>query len=645
MIQRALRYYEFGPFRLNITERLLQRGNELVPLTPKVFDTLLVLVENSGHVVEKTELMEQLWPDSFVEESSLTQNVSLLRRALSEVGCEQTYVETIPKRGYRFVAPVSEREEVTEGNGISPTQSFKVADDSQFPSHHDSDTDSEAMPPRDARNQRKVNSYLAVLSGCVVLGVALTFVYWVRHRNLPESFAPRSVAVLPFKTIGTNTADDLLGLGMADALIIKLSRLDELTVLPTSSVFRFTNREKDPVAIGRDLGVEGVLDGTVQRDGDWVRVTAQLIRIQDGKTLWSGKFDERYSSIFTLQDSISEQLSASLRPEMVRSEKDQKRARSPNNTEAYQEYLTGLYFWNRRTRENLPKAIQHLEQAVARDPNFAQAQAILADCYYLAGENEYGASSPAESLERARVAVAKALELDDSLAEAHTVSAGIKLNERKFDDAGQEFRRALELNPNYAVGHVRYAYFLFFNFKLDEALIHMRRAQQLDPVSPITNGALAGMLFNAHDFDGCIEYSKRALELEPGGFGARLNLGEAYAQKRMFTEAHEAFDGARETNPRYVYWEKAYAYGLAGRRDEALRSIAEAEKHDPPGVRMHFNYAQIYAAMGEREKAFVELNAMNTGRFLLASVKYDPAFDPLRSDPRFKEFLRLHGIQ
>ena len=626
MIQRALHYYEFGPFRLNVTERLLQRGNELVPLTPKVFDTLLVLVENTGHIVEKSELMQQLWPDSFVEESSLTQNISLLRRALSDMEGKDSYIETIPKRGYRFVGDVQERDELTSGN-VNGEVSLDVAETADHISY-----------------DRKTNHYVVAFSACLLIGALVTFIYWVRHRSKAENFTPRSIAVLPFKTIGADNQDDLLGLGMADAMIIKLSRLDQLTVLPTSSVFRFQDRDKDAVQILRELGVEGILDGTVQRDGDWIRVSAQLIRLRDGKTVWSGKFDERYSSIFNLQDSVSEQVAVSLRPQIAQNETQRTAQHLTDDTEAYQAYLTGLYFWNRRTKANLPKAIEYLEHAVSRDPNFAEARAMLADCYYLTAEDEYGGGSIEEAIERASAAVSKALELDDNLAQAHTVKAGLKMYERKMDEAGREFRRALELNPNYAVGHLRYAYYLFFDLKLEDALVHMRRAQQLDPVSPITNGALAGMLFNAHDFDGCIEYSKRALDLEPTAFGARLNLGEAYAQKRMFTEAHQEFDKVRDVNPRYVYWEKAYAYGLAGRREDALRSIAEAEKHTDTPIRIHFNYAQVFAAMEEKDKAFAEMEKMQPGRMNLASVKFDPAFDPLRADARFKEYLKKHGI-
>jgi len=633
MIQRSLHFYEFGPFRLNATERLLQRGTEIVALTPKVLDTLLVLIENSGHIVEKNRLMEQLWPDSFVEESSLTQNISLLRKALSEGDVESNYIETIPKRGYRFVAQVNERHELTNASPLLDLEQV-------FESERQFEPIRQTLPGETSKH------YVPILVVVAVLLSTLTFIYWSRHRTTRETIGVRSIAVLPFKTIGTEGQTDLLGLGMADALIIKLSKLDQLTVLPTSSVFRYTSRDKDAVAIGSDLGVEGVLDGTVQRDGDLVRVTAQLIRLKDRKTVWSGKFDERYSSIFLLQDSISEQLSASLSPQVDQGQQQTtSKAHPTDDMEAYQSYLTGLYFWNRRTHENLPKAIHYLEQAVARDPNFAAARAMLADCYYLSAEGEYQVATPEEALERATEAVSKALQIDDSLAEAHTVQAGINLVRKQFDEAGCEFRRALELNPNYAVAHLRYGYYLFYTLKLDEALLHMRRAQQLDPASPITNGALAGMLYNAHDFDGCIAYAKRAVELEPNVFGAHLNLGEAYAQKRMFKEAQAAFDKAGDMNPAYVLWERAYAFALAGQRAEALRKVAEAEKHNKSGWRMHINYAQLYAALGDKDKAFAEMELMQMGRFMSAPVKYDPAFDLLRDDARFTDFLKRHNIQ
>ena len=636
MNRRSLHFYEFGPFRLNITERLLERNSELVPLTPKVFDTLAVLVENNGHVVEKSELMHQLWPDSFVEESSLTQNISLLRRALAESGDESPYIETIPKRGYRFVAPVSETEETADAL-INPNPDLSTHSEPAVPASLIVSGKPESLQRRFLKS-----SYVPFISVCLALAAVLTVVFLVRAKRRNENFQPKSIAVLPFKTIGTNGESDLLGLGMADALIIKLSKLDQMTVLPTSAVFGFNAREKDPVAIGKELGVEGILDGTVQKDGDWVRVTAQLIRLSDGKTVWSGKFDEKYGSIFRLQDSISDQLSSSLRLQVSSTSKPVK-THPTNNPAAYQDYITGLYFWNRRTRDNLPKAIQYLEQAVQKDPNFAEAHAILADSYYLTTTDEFRGTDAEEVLARAESSVSRALELDDTVAEAHIVRACLNLMTRRFEEAGAEFQKGLELKPNYAIGHVRYAYFLFYSLRLDQAVIHMRRAQELDPVSSITNGALAGMLYTARRYDESLEYSKRSLELEPNGVAARLNLGEAYIQKRLFNEAHETFDQVMPIDPRYASWEKSYTYALAGRRQDALRMLAEAEKHEEGPN--YFNHALIYAAMGDLDKAFEQMDKIRLNRPATAQILFDPQFDPLRADPRFNDFLKRRNIE
>jgi DNA-binding winged helix-turn-helix (wHTH) protein/TolB-like protein/Tfp pilus assembly protein PilF len=632
MNRRSLHYYDFGPFRINVTDRLLQRGADLVPLTPKVFDTLLVLVENCGHVLEKNELIQHLWPDSFVEESSLTQNISLLRRALAEGDADNVYIETIPKRGYRFVGEVNEVTELPEPSEVvvAPPPAVEPV------------SETAATLPAAVPASRRRSIYIAAASGAVAFGLLITLGVWLRSRSRSNQFTPRSIAVLPFKTIGT-PSDQLLGLGMADALIIKLSRLENLTVLPTSSVFRYQERDKGAVEIGRELGVEGVLDGTVQRDGETVRVTAQLIRLSDGKTVWTGKFDERYGSIFAVQDSISEQLTGSFSLQVSEADKKNLTTHTTENTEAYQAYLTGIYFWNRRTRENLPKAITYLEQAVDKDPNFAQARAMLADCYYLSiTEEYYNKEQPEGTFERAEASVTKALELDDSLAEAHTVNAGLKLSQRKFDEAGREFRRALELKPTYAVAHLRYAYYLLWELRLEDAVFHMRRAQALDPAAPVTNAALAFMLYKSRDFDGSIFYSKRALELESGSVGARINLGEAYAQKKMFAEAHAEFDKVAVSDPRYSAWDKAYTYAVAGRRDDAYRMLAEVEKME--GRRNHVNYSIVYGALGEFDKAFAELDQIELNRMMISAITFEPQFDHLRGDPRYAAYMQKHGL-
>lgn len=643
MSHRPLSFYEFGPFRINVNERLLQRGDELVPLSPKVFDTLLILVENHGHVVEKRELMQLLWPDSFVEESSLTQNVSLLRRALTEVASDRQYIETIPKRGYRFIGEVNHVDESTNGTS---NQTHSVVDHvSGIPSHRDVRfTTSTTRDHSDRRTTRRTNLYVAAVAVVVLIGALATLGYRLRQRATNTGgLAGKSIAVLPFKTIGPESEKELLGLGMADALIMRLSRLEELSVLPTGSVSRYADRNVDAIAVGKELGVEGVLDGTIQRQGEMVRVTAQLIRVSDGRTVWSMKYDERQSNIFTLQDSISQQLAGSLIPQ-ISAKRKQSLWVKPTNPDAYQSYLLGMHFWSRRTKENLVKAIQYLEDAVQKDPNFGQAHAILADCYFLGATDEYRTMSPDEAMSRGEASANRALQIDGTIGEAHTVKAGIFLMRRQYEEAGDEFRRALDLKPNYAVGHLRYAYYLMWSLRIEEAELHMRRAQQLDPVSPVTNAALGSVLLNARKLDESIKYSQRSLELEPTLMAPRMNLGDAYLEKGMFNEAIQEFDKVEADDDGYVISEKAYAYAVAGRRQEALRMLAALEKL--VGSRgAPYAYARIYGALGERDKAFQWLEKINLNQMMQANLKYDPQIDSLRDDARFNDFLKRHGLE
>ncbi|HEX6728883.1 MAG TPA: winged helix-turn-helix domain-containing protein [Pyrinomonadaceae bacterium] len=647
MNPRPLSFFEFGPFCINVTERLLQRGDELVPLSPKVFDTLLILVENHGHVVAKKELMQSLWPDTFVEESSLTQNISLLRRALTPLEGERQYIETIPKRGYRFIGEVRH---ITQPSGVEDHHVPSIVDDPENvaarPGASFTGADSSTIRPHESpRRFGRINFYVAALAVCVLIGALITLGYRLRNRAAAsESLAGKTIAVLPFKTIGADSEKELLGLGMADALIIRLSRLEEFSVLPTGSVLPYTNRDKDAISIGKELAVDGVLDGTIQREGDFVRVTAQLIRVSDAKTVWSIKYDERQNSIFALQDSISDQLAVSLIPEISPTRRKTLWIKPTDNAEAYQSYLLGMHFWNRRTKDNLAKAVQYLEDAVQKDPNFAQAHAILADCLYLSGLDEYRVLPMDEALKRAEASANRALELDETVAEAHTVKAGIHLIRRQNEDAGREFQRAIDLKPTYAIAHLRYGYYLMWSLRIDDGLSHMRRAQQLDPISPITNAALGSLLMTARQNDESIKYSQRALELEPKLVGARLNLGSAYVEKGMFDQGIREIERIDERNDEYVLAEKTYAYAAAGRRDQALRSLSELQKLiGPKGA--PYTYARIYGALGEKDKAFDWLEKVNVGQVMVAWFKYDSQIDSLRTDPRFRDFLKRHKLE
>src|SRR5262245_34170154 len=488
--------------------------------------------------------MGKLWPETFVEESSLTQNISLLRRALDEAPGARQYIETIPKRGYRFIADVRRLTVDTRETTTQQSISTQVMIAAQI---EEEVSDAPAPMAIAQRSSGWLTKYrmIAAAVALIVLIVGLSAAYVsYRNRTVANRVTPASIAILPFKTIGNTDKTEVLGLGMADALIIRLSHLNQTTVLPTSSVSRYTNREKDAVSIGQDLGVEAVLDGTVQRDGDQVRITAQLIRLSDKKPNWTAKLDQDYRNLFALQDTISEQLANSLIPKLSDHEADHTTKLTPANQEAYEAYLTGLYFWNQRTRESLTKSLEYFETATQKDPNYALAHALLGDVYFLSYADGYDLVPPNDALVKANAAINKALQIDDGLAEAHVTKAGLMRMDP--EGADREYRRALELNPNHGIGHMRYAQFLFNQRKLDDAVAHSKRAVELDPTSPVTHISYGFMLSMSRDNEGAAAQYIKALELQPDQVVARYNIANVYAQKHMFKEAMAEFDRIAE---------------------------------------------------------------------------------------------------
>src|SRR5215813_3120574 len=634
-------FYEFGPFRLNVRERPLEKDTELVLLTPKVFETLLVLVEHSGHVLAKDDLITRLWPDTFVEESSLTQNISLLRRALDEAPGSRQYIETIPKRGYRFVADVRrlsvDSEKTTTTQQSISTQLMIAAQIEEEVS--ESPAPAALVQRSTAWATKYRTAAVAIVTIVVVAGMAGYMLY--HTRTVDQSVAPASIAILPFKTIGNPGQTEVLGLGMADALIIRLSHLNQTTVLPTSSVSRYTNREKDAVSIGQDLGVEAVLDGTVQRDGDQVRITAQLIRLADKKPIWTAKFDQDYRDLFALQDTISEELASSLIPKLSAHESDHNSKLTPANQEAYEAYLTGLYFWNQRTRESLTKSLEYFETATQKDPNYALAHALLGDVYFLSYAGGSDLVPPNDALVKANAAINKALQIDEGLAEAHVTKAGLMRMDP--EGADREYRRALELNPNHGIGHMRYAQFLFNQRKLDDAVAHSKRAVELDPTSPVTHISYGFMLSMSRDNEGAAAQYVKALELQPDQVVARYNIANVYAQKHMFKEAMAEFDRIAEKDKILGTLGRAYVYANSRRSDAMRQELSKLEKENPARVGP-LNVVALYGMIGDKNTAFDLLDKIEPVPFVLARLKFDPDLDSLRGEPQFDDYLKRHHI-
>jgi len=634
-------FYEFGPFRVNVAERVLEKNDELVSLTPKVFETLLVLVEHSGHVLAKDDLISRLWPDTFVEESSLTQNISLLRRALDEAPGAPKYIETIPKRGYRFVADVRRLSIDTHETTTQESISTQLMIAAQIEEEVSDAPAPAAIAQRSASVLTRYRLIAATVVGLIlIVGIAAAYVTY-RKRATANRIAPASIAILPFKTIGNAEKTDVLGLGMADALIIRLSHLNQTTVLPTSSVSRYTNRDKGAVEIGKDLGVEAVLDGTVQREGDQVRITAQLIRLADGKSIWTANVKQDYRDLFALQDAISEQLAASLIPKLSAHETDHTDNRSPANQEAYEAYLTGLYFWNQRSKESLQKSAEYFELATKKDPNYAQAYALLGDVYFLSYADGYDLVPPNDALVKANAAINKALQLNENIAAAHVTKAGLMRMDP--EGADREYRRALELNPNQGIGHMRYAQFLFNQRKLEEAVAHARRAVELDPISPVAHISYGFMLSMSRDNEGAAAQYTKALELQPDQVVARYNIANVYAQKHMFKEAMAEFDRIGEKDRILSTLGRAYVYANSKKRDAMRQELSKLDK-ESPGRIGPLNVVALYGLAGDKETAFDLLDKIDPVPFVLARLKFDPDLDPLRGEPRFGDYLSRHHI-
>lgn len=515
----------------------------------------------------------------------------------------------------------------------------------------------EGIPVADApalvaiTNHRPNRTRVLLIAGIVLIALGISLVYFLMSRREVPAGAGTlagSIAVLPFKPLGAESADELLGLGMADATISKLSNLQQLPVLPTSAVFKYTGREHDPLAVGRELGVDAVLDGTVQHADERVRVTVQLISLREGRTLWSAKFDEQFTNIFAVQDSISEQVARALALQLTPDEKKHLTKRYTENTEAYQSYLMGLYFWNKRTKDGLTKAIDHFQQAIERDANYALAYAGLADSYHLIVYYGYQNSSQEEVYKKAQAAATKALELDETLAEAHTAMAMIQQNyERDAAASEKSLKRALALNPSYATAHQRYAWVLLGSGRLDEAISEMRRAQQLDPVSLTINAALGSMYNFARRYDEAVTQLQRTLMMDPNFSLARYNLGLAYAHKGMYEEAVKEFQKSKELDPDSTDALEAlgYVYAVTGRKNEARKVLAELQLMAKQREVSRYNIALIYAALGQKEQAFEWLEKAAADRSLeTIYLRFDPQLDVLKADPRFNEFLRRHDL-
>jgi DNA-binding winged helix-turn-helix (wHTH) protein/TolB-like protein/Tfp pilus assembly protein PilF len=661
MAEQFKPFYEFGRFRVNATERLLLRDQEIVPLTPKVFDILLMLVQNSGHIVSKDVLMKKVWPNSFVEEGNLTQNVSLLRKALGEGQNGHKYIETIARRGYRFIAPVQESGDEDINIALQPAASAEpaimplngnrtIVDSSKTESSKTESAKTESANPSfshsDESKAPRASNAIGWLSArkraaltalCALIIAAAAIVYFASApdssalETAPGAGIIESIAVLPFADETADMDTAYFNDKITESLINNLSQLPKLRVVPRSLVLGYKGREVDLRKIGSELSVRAVLTGRVHRRMDTLSIQVDLIDVANLSQLWGQHYDRKLSDILLLQEDISRDIFENLRLKLSVEEKKQ--------LEVYGLYLKGRNYWRKRTEEGLQQGIEYFRQAIEVDPNYAPAYAGLADCYNMLVV--YGISSPKEAFPKGRQAAIKALEIDSTLAEAHTSLAFIEFRwDRDRVEAEKEFQLAIKYKPGYAPAHQWYSSYLIALERFDEAIAEAKRAQELEPLSFISSSHLAWILYLAGRYDQAIEHCQKLLDVDPNFFPARRYLGLTYEQKGMRREAIAEFQKGLELSKSSLLTALlGHAYAVSGKAAQARQVLAELQSPDQ-GYVSQYTVAAIYAGLGDKDQAFRALEKAYEERDIwLVSLKVDPVFSPLRSDGRFRDLL------
>jgi DNA-binding winged helix-turn-helix (wHTH) protein/TolB-like protein len=644
------RFYEFEGFRIDEGRRLLLREGRVVPLTSKVFETLLLLVRNRRRVLPKEELMRLLWPATHVEEGNLAVNVSLLRKALGDSPNDHRFIVTIPGRGYRFIAEAREVEEPESLEQAVEIAMPRAAAREPGPPDPEKPSAAAAAPPDRPENARRGLPFRIRWVAVLLLAAAAPTAYFslahvTLHRAATgEASAPlRSLAVLPFKPLLAERNDEYLGLGMADSLITKLSGVRQLIVRPTSAVLKYSGSSKDSLTAGREQNVDAVLEGTIERSDESVRMTIRLLNVRDGSSLWSYQCDEsRCSNLFLLQDLLSERIAEALLIELTGDERRTLRKHYTENTAAYEDYVRGRVFWNERTSSGLRKAIDWFERAVREDPHYALAYAGLADCYSLGVW--YIPIPASEAVPRLTAAARKALELDDQLAEAHLAMANVYSFSWNWAEGSAEHRRAIQLNPGYATARHWFSLSLALEGRIDEALAQAQKARELDPLSPSISADLGWVYYLGRRYEEAIQQYKSTLERNPEFSLAHFDLALAYSARGMHPKAVEEMLKASDRGSDYLGG-LGYVCGLAGMRDRALRALHDlkalsAREYVPP-----YHLAWAYIGLGERDQAIASLERTYREHTQhVVDFRMSPMLDTLRSDPRFIDLVRRVGI-
>ena len=604
----------FGVFQIDLKARELHKAGVKVKLQEQPFRVLALLVDRAGQVVTREELQQKIWPtDAYVAfDQGLNNAIKKVRDALGDSADSPRFIETLARHGYRFVAPV----------GATP----------QRPS--------EPQVRFSSRTLRK-----PVLIGLAGAALLAALAYWAWHGStmragpLPEKVI---LAVLPFDNLSRDPDQEFFSDGLTEEMIAQLGKLnpERLTVISRGSVAKYKDSRLSANQIGGELHADYLVQGSVRRASDRVRITVQLIQVRDQTDLWAESYDRQLKDLLTLQDSVSRTIANQIHITLTPGQQ----ARLPGGNldpEAYEAYLKGRYYWNKRTADGLQKALSYFQQAIDKDPTYGAAYSGLADCN--SGLAWHGFKSPADALPTANAAALKAIEIDPRSAEAHA-SLGLVLTHRwDWARAEAEFKQALQLDPRYANAHHWYGDYLSIMGRHDEALIEARQALALDPLNLMIGTWVGRRYYLAHKYEPAIEQGRNTVELDASFAAAHLLLGEDYVQvgraEQGLTELQTAAS-LSGNSPLYLA-QVAVAHASAGRKPEALQIVAQLQSASSTRYVSPYGLAQIYAALGDKDQTFKWLQIAYDDRAVWMSyLAVDPLFDGLRQDQRFQDFLR-----
>lgn len=620
----------FGPYELNVSSGELQKYGIPLRLQPQPAKVLILLARRARELVTREEIKAELWGgETFVQfEQGLNFCIRQIRQALGDNADAPLYIETVPRRGYRFIAPV---------DGVLPHSSDVVEAPRQEPK-----AEKIGIPRR-----------WLVLSFAFVLVLAFGLYAgskWIASR---ENIANSKVmlAVLPFENMSGDQQEDYFSEGLTDEIITDLGQLqpERLGVIARTSVMQYRHTDKTISQIGRELGVNYVLEGGVSHGTNELRVNAQLIQVRDQAHLWAQSFEFKSGDVLKLQDEVAARIAGQIPLKLNPKQEARLNVHPGIDPEAHEAYLKGRYFWNRRNQDAYIEAINYFQEAITRDPNYAQAYAGLADTLALEGSVPDPVIPRKRAMPQAKAAAEHALQLDESLAEAHTSLAFVKMHyEWDWPGAEKEYQRAIQLNPSYATAHEWHAYLLIAMGKKEDAIAEMSQARALDPLSLIINTDIGELLTYKRDYDAAVKQLQSVLKMDPNFQLAHTDLGVTYLWSGHAPEAMSEFQ-AGSNLPGGRMWARPYL-GIAmlrsGRRDEAVAVQQELEDYGKRGHVRPYTLAALDAELGEKDKAFALLEeVVNERQGTLILLRVDPAWDSLRSDPRYVDLVQKIGLR